>query len=106
MSTPVTRDPLAGKVLACVTDPPSSARAKEMRTAACRTRGKVTSCRSTCPPVPCSRDWQVCPPRYGRGMTTVRTRYADADGVDVAYQVLGDGPVDLLLFTGLNIPID
>ena len=39
-------------------------------------------------------------------MTTVRTRYADAGGVDVAYQVLGDGPVDLLLFTGLNIPIE
>lgn len=37
---------------------------------------------------------------------TVRTRYADAGGVDIAYQVLGDGPVDLLLFTGLNIPID
>jgi class 3 adenylate cyclase/pimeloyl-ACP methyl ester carboxylesterase len=35
-----------------------------------------------------------------------RTRYADADGVDIAYQVLGDESEDLLLFTGLNIPID
>jgi len=26
--------------------------------------------------------------------------------VDIAYQVIGDGPVDLLLFTGLSIPID
>src|SRR4051794_32550550 len=35
-----------------------------------------------------------------------RTRYATVDGVDIAYQVLSDGPVDLLLFSGLGIPID
>jgi class 3 adenylate cyclase len=35
-----------------------------------------------------------------------RTRYTSCDGVDIAYQVLGDGPVDLLLFSGVSIPID
>ena len=35
-----------------------------------------------------------------------RTRYATCRGVDIAYQVIGDGPVDLLLFTGLSVPID
>ncbi len=35
-----------------------------------------------------------------------RTRYATCRGVDIAYQVLGDGPVDLLLFTGLSVPIE
>ncbi|MFN2536741.1 MAG: alpha/beta fold hydrolase [Mycobacteriales bacterium] len=35
-----------------------------------------------------------------------RTRYATGGEVDIAYQVLGEGPVDLLLFTGLNIPIE
>ncbi len=36
----------------------------------------------------------------------VRTRYTQAGEVDIAYQVLGDGPVDLLLFTGAIIPIE
>jgi class 3 adenylate cyclase len=35
-----------------------------------------------------------------------RTRYATCRGVDIAYQVLGDGPVDMLLYTGLSVPID
>jgi class 3 adenylate cyclase/pimeloyl-ACP methyl ester carboxylesterase len=35
-----------------------------------------------------------------------RTRYAKCDGVDIAYQVLSDGPIDLLLYSGLSIPID
>ena len=35
-----------------------------------------------------------------------RTRYTQAGEVDLAYQVLGDGPVDLLLFTGAIIPIE
>jgi class 3 adenylate cyclase len=35
-----------------------------------------------------------------------RTRYTTVDGVDIAYQVLSDGPIDLLLYSGLNIPID
>ncbi|MGN6162001.1 MAG: adenylate/guanylate cyclase domain-containing protein [Marmoricola sp.] len=35
-----------------------------------------------------------------------RTRYATSRGADIAYQVTGDGPVDLLLFTGLSVPID
>ena len=39
-------------------------------------------------------------------MEHARTRYATCRGVDIAYQVIGDGPVDLLLFTGLSIPID
>jgi len=37
---------------------------------------------------------------------STRTRYAKSGGVDIAYQVLGDGPIDLLLGTGLIIPID
>jgi class 3 adenylate cyclase len=35
-----------------------------------------------------------------------KTRYTQAGEVDIAYQVLGDGPVDLLLFTGALIPIE
>jgi class 3 adenylate cyclase len=35
-----------------------------------------------------------------------RTRYATSRGVDIAYQVIGDGPVDVLLYTGLSVPID
>jgi len=35
-----------------------------------------------------------------------RTRYATTSGVDIAYQVLGEGPIDLLLFAGYSIPID
>ncbi len=35
-----------------------------------------------------------------------RTRYASCGDVEVAYQVLGDGPIDLLLFTGGTTPID
>ena len=37
---------------------------------------------------------------------STRTRYAKAGDVDIAYQVLGDGPIDLLLYTGWAIPID
>ena len=39
-----------------------------------------------------------------RGAT--RTRYASASGVEIAYQVVGDGPIDLLLYTGASVPID
>lgn len=35
-----------------------------------------------------------------------RTRYADSSGGEIAYQVLGDGPIDLLLHTGWTIPIE
>jgi class 3 adenylate cyclase len=35
-----------------------------------------------------------------------RTRYARSGDADIAFQVLGDGPADLLLFTGVRIPID
>lgn len=35
-----------------------------------------------------------------------RTRYATTSGVDIAYQVLGDGPVDLLLLGGYFISIE
>ena len=35
-----------------------------------------------------------------------RTRYATTSGVDIAYQVLGEGPIDLLMFAGYTIPID
>ena len=43
--------------------------------------------------------------RFGVASST-RTRYAKSGGVDVAYQVLGDGPIDLLVFTGWMLPID
>jgi class 3 adenylate cyclase len=42
-------------------------------------------------------------------VSNAKTRYAQAGGVDVAYQVLGEGPPDrpdLLLYTGWMIPID
>ncbi|MBV8462691.1 MAG: hypothetical protein JO368_05315 [Acidimicrobiales bacterium] len=35
-----------------------------------------------------------------------RTRYTTAGDVEIAYQVLGDGPLDLLLYTGAVVPID
>jgi class 3 adenylate cyclase len=35
-----------------------------------------------------------------------RTRYASCSEVDIAYQVLGDGPTDLLVLAGPSIPID
>jgi class 3 adenylate cyclase len=35
-----------------------------------------------------------------------RTCYAKSGNVDIAYQVLGDGPIDLLVYTGALIPID
>ena len=38
--------------------------------------------------------------------SSTRTRYAKAGDVDIAYQVLGDGPIDLLMCTGVVIPID
>jgi pimeloyl-ACP methyl ester carboxylesterase len=34
-------------------------------------------------------------------MTTPETSYADSDGVHIAYQVVGDGPVDLVYCTGI-----
>ncbi len=39
-------------------------------------------------------------------MASTRTRYAKCGDVDIAYQVQGEGPLDLLLFTGAIIPID
>ena len=35
-----------------------------------------------------------------------RTRYATCSEVDIAYQVLGDGPTDLLVLPGPSIPLD
>jgi class 3 adenylate cyclase len=35
-----------------------------------------------------------------------RTRYATCSEVDIAYQVLGDGPTDILVLPGPSIPID
>jgi class 3 adenylate cyclase len=37
---------------------------------------------------------------------TPRTRYASCGDTDIAYQVFGDGPIDLLLLPGPSIPID
>ena len=41
-----------------------------------------------------------------RVAASARTRYAKSGDVDIAYQVLGDGPIDLLLYTGAIIPIE
>jgi class 3 adenylate cyclase len=38
--------------------------------------------------------------------TAPRTRYASVGDIDIAYQVVGDGPNDLLLMPGSSIPID
>jgi class 3 adenylate cyclase len=38
--------------------------------------------------------------------SSTRTRYAKCGDVDIAFQVLGDGPIDVLLYTGAIIPID
>jgi len=35
-----------------------------------------------------------------------RTRYTQVDGVEIAFQVLGDGPTDILMLTGGTTPID
>ncbi|MCW2555035.1 MAG: family 3 adenylate cyclase, partial [Mycobacterium sp.] len=35
-----------------------------------------------------------------------RTRYASRGDLDIAYQVIGDGPVDLVVMPGPFIPID
>src|SRR5690242_8807401 len=35
-----------------------------------------------------------------------RTRYASCGETDIAYQVFGDGPVDLVVLPGPSIPID
>jgi class 3 adenylate cyclase len=35
-----------------------------------------------------------------------KTRYTRCGGADIAYQVLGDGPMDLLLFTSAIVPIE
>jgi hypothetical protein len=35
-----------------------------------------------------------------------RTRYASCSEIDIAYQVFGDGPIDLLVLPGPSIPID
>ena len=39
-------------------------------------------------------------------VTAPRTRYAKCGDIDLAYQVLGDGPTDLLMLPGPGIPID
>jgi class 3 adenylate cyclase/pimeloyl-ACP methyl ester carboxylesterase len=53
---------------------------------------------------------QAEPPRRPDTLSSVapstKTRYAKAGDVDVAYQVIGDGPLDLLLGTGFVVPID
>jgi len=39
-------------------------------------------------------------------MSVPRTRYASCGEIDIAYQVFGDGPIDLLVLPGPLIPID
>lgn len=36
----------------------------------------------------------------------IRTRYATCGEIDIAYQVFGEGPIDLLVLPGPSIPID
>jgi len=38
--------------------------------------------------------------------TAPRTRYATCGDIDIAYQVLGDGPSDLLMLPGSSVPVD
>lgn len=40
------------------------------------------------------------------GFAAPRTRYASCGEIDIAYQVFGDGPIDLLVLPGPLIPID
>lgn len=42
----------------------------------------------------------------GRGSAAPRTQYASRGDLDIAYQVLGDGPVDLIVMPGPFVPID
>lgn len=35
-----------------------------------------------------------------------RTQYAERDGISIAYQVVGDGPVDLLMSPGFVSHLD
>ncbi|RFZ64018.1 hypothetical protein DL240490_02607 [Mycobacterium marinum] len=37
---------------------------------------------------------------------TPRTRYARCGDLDIAYQVIGDHPIDLLVIPGASIPVD
>ena len=39
-------------------------------------------------------------------MVSAKTRYTRCGDADIAYQVLGEGPIDLLLFTSAIIPIE
>ncbi|MCH9767848.1 MAG: adenylate/guanylate cyclase domain-containing protein [Actinomycetia bacterium] len=39
-------------------------------------------------------------------MQAPRTRFASCGDTDIAYQVVGDGPTDLLVFSGPPIPVD
>ena len=40
------------------------------------------------------------PEHHGSGGLIRKTRYAQVGDIDIAYQVLGDGPIDVLLWTG------
>jgi class 3 adenylate cyclase/voltage-gated potassium channel Kch len=39
-------------------------------------------------------------------VAAARIEYADVGGVSIAYQTLGDGPLDLLVVPGISVPID
>lgn len=61
----------------------------------------------------CGHPLHCCPLRSFWGailgslaMPSTKTRYARCGDVEIAYQVIGDGPGDLLLFTGAIIPIE
>ena len=47
------------------------------------------------------------PDLYSLGVAGgTRTRYAKCGDLDIAYQVLGAGPIDSLVYSGTGIPID
>ena len=53
------------------------------------------------------RKWSSSARQIPSGVASVmRTQYAKCGDLDIAYQVLGEGPVDLLLFTGTFIPVN
>ena len=71
----------------------------------CPCKGNSGQCHAQLDPAPYHRVIQTAQYPVGVSSST-RTRYAKAGDADIAYQVLGDGPIDLLLGTGYTIPID
>ena len=41
--------------------------------------------------------------KYVTDLTTPETRYAQSEDVSIAYQVMGDGPIDIILVPGTHV---